>query len=42
MEYIAIDMSNFEEVDENDKEVILSYFKENYQVNIMNATLNQL
>jgi hypothetical protein len=42
MEYIAIDMSNFEEVDEGDKEEILSYFKEKYKVEVMDATLEQL
>ena len=42
MEYIAIDMSNFKDVDESDKEEILSYFKEKYKVDIMDATLEQL
>ncbi|MCQ6275895.1 peptide ABC transporter substrate-binding protein [Bacillus sp. V3B] len=42
MEYIAIDMSNFEEVDESDKDEILSYFKEKYKVEVMDATLEQL
>jgi hypothetical protein len=42
MEYIAIDMSNFEEVDESDKEEILSYFKEKYKIEVMDATLEQL
>lgn len=32
MEYIAIDMSNFEELDENDKKEIINYFKEKYKV----------
>ncbi|MER2010725.1 MAG: peptide ABC transporter substrate-binding protein, partial [Psychrobacillus sp.] len=30
MEFIAIDMSNFKNVEENDKEKILSYLKEKY------------
>ncbi len=42
MEYIAIDMINFEEVDESDKEEILSFFKEKYKVEVMDATLEQL
>jgi hypothetical protein len=42
MEYIAIDMSNFEEVDESGKEEILSYFKEKYNVDVMDATFEQL
>ncbi|WP_274307446.1 peptide ABC transporter substrate-binding protein [Solibacillus daqui] len=42
MEYIAIDMSNFEEINESDKEEILSYFKEKYKVEVMDATLEQL
>lgn len=42
MEYIAIDMINFEEVDESDKEEILSFLKEKYKVEVMDATLEQL
>ena len=42
MEYIAIDMSNSEEVDESDKKEILNYFKEEYKVEVMDATLEQL
>lgn len=42
MEYIAIDMSNFEGVDEKDKEEILSYFKEKYKVDVMDATFEEL
>ena len=42
MEYIAIDMNNFEDADESDKEEILSYFKEKYKVEVMDATLEQL
>lgn len=42
MEYIAINLSNSEEVDENDKKEILNYFKEKYKVNVMDATLEQL
>ena len=42
MDYIAIDMSNFNEVDESDKDEILSYFKEKYNVEVMDATLEEL
>lgn len=42
MEYIAIDMSNFEGVDERDKKEIISYFEEKYNVEVMDATLDQL
>jgi len=42
MEYIAIDMSNFEEVDERDKQEILSYFREKYKVDVMASTFDQL
>lgn len=42
MQYIAIDMSNFEEVDESDKKEILNYFKEKYKVEVMDATFEQL
>lgn len=42
MEYLAIDMSNFEEVDARDKDEILSYFKEKYKVKVLDATIEQL
>ena len=42
MEFIAIDMSNFEDLDESDKEEILSYFKKKYKVSVMDATFEQL
>ena len=42
MDFIAIDMSNFENVDEGSKEEILSYFKEKYKVDVMEATFEQL
>ncbi|WP_338472869.1 peptide ABC transporter substrate-binding protein [Niallia sp. XMNu-256] len=42
MEYIAIDMSNFEKVVESDKKEILSYFKDKYKVDVMEATFEQL
>ncbi|MGN7478869.1 peptide ABC transporter substrate-binding protein [Solibacillus silvestris] len=42
MEYIAIDLSNSEEVDASDKKEILNYFKEKYKVEVMDATLEQL
>lgn len=41
MEYIAIDMSNFENVDEAGKKQILKYF-EKYNVEVMDATYEQL
>lgn len=40
--YIAIDMSNFEDVDERGKEEIISYFSEKYKVDVMDATFEQL
>lgn len=42
MEYIAIDMSNFEGLDEYGKKEIFSYFEEKYNVEVMDATLDQL
>lgn len=42
MDFIAIDMSKFEEIDESDKEEILNYFKGKYKVDVMNATFEQL
>lgn len=42
MKYIAIDMSNFKEVTDFDKEEILSYFNEKYKVEVMDATFEQL
>ena len=42
MEYIAIDMSNSEELDESDKKEILNYFKEKYKVEVIDATLEEL
>lgn len=42
MEYIAIDMSNFYGIDDHDKKVIFSYFEEKYDVEVMDATFDQL
>ncbi len=42
MAFIAIDMSNFKKVDKSDKEEILSYLKEKYKVDVMDATFEQL
>lgn len=42
MKFIAIDMANFDKVDENDKEEILNYFRKKYMVEVMNATFEQL
>lgn len=42
MEFIAIDMSNFEEVNEKEKKVILNYFEDKYKVEVMDATMEEL
>lgn len=42
MKYIAIDMSSFDELDEKDRGEIISYFEEKYDVEIKNATFEQL
>ena len=42
LEYIAIDMGHFKDADKDDKEEILSYFREKYTVDVMEATLAQL
>ncbi|MBU8878860.1 peptide ABC transporter substrate-binding protein [Bacillus sp. FJAT-29790] len=42
MKYIAIDMSNFELLDENGKKEIINYFKEKYKVDVIDATFEQL
>ncbi|GIO32087.1 MULTISPECIES: peptide ABC transporter substrate-binding protein [Paenibacillus] len=41
MKYIAIDMSNLNDMDETDKKQILKYF-EKYNVDVMEATYEQL
>jgi hypothetical protein len=41
MKYIAIDMSNFKDVDDKDKKEILNYFKK-YNVETMDSTYEQL
>lgn len=41
MKYIAIDMSNFKDIDETDKNQILKYF-DKYNVEVMGATYEQL
>ncbi|WP_053372541.1 hypothetical protein [Paenibacillus sp. FJAT-27812] len=41
MKYIAIDMSNFKDLDETDKEQILAHF-DKYNVEVMEATYEQL
>ncbi|OMF37848.1 hypothetical protein BK133_04780 [Paenibacillus sp. FSL H8-0548] len=41
MKYIAIDMSNFQDMNESDKEQILNHFKK-YNVEVMEATYEQL
>ena len=42
MEFIAIDMSNFDGVNEEQKKGILNYFKDKYKVEIMNVTMDEL
>jgi hypothetical protein len=42
MEYIAIDMSNFEELNEKDKRKILTYFEEKFAVDVMDASYEEL
>ena len=38
MAFIAIDMSNFKDLDEDEKNEILKFFKETYQVDVMDAS----
>ncbi|MGG3843796.1 peptide ABC transporter substrate-binding protein [Anoxybacillus kestanbolensis] len=43
MEFIAIDMSNFDdELSEKDKKEIINFFKDKYKVDVMNATFDEL
>ncbi|MGE7625044.1 peptide ABC transporter substrate-binding protein [Viridibacillus sp. NPDC096237] len=42
MEFIAIDMSNFDEVNEKQKKSILDFFEEKYKVPVMDATFDEL
>lgn len=42
MEFIAIDMSNFNDLNEDDKDDILLFFKEKYEVDVMDATMEEL
>ena len=42
MAFIAIDMSNFDDLGSNSKEDILNYFEETYKVAVMDATSEQL
>ncbi|WP_078552052.1 hypothetical protein [Bacillus alkalicellulosilyticus] len=42
MEFIAIDMSNFEHVQIHHKEEIILYFEDKYQVEVMDTTYAQL
>jgi hypothetical protein len=42
IEFVAIDMSNFKDLNNQDKEEILSYFREKYKVNAMDATMEEL
>lgn len=42
IEYIAIDMSNFEELNEQDKKEILAYFEEKFSIEVMDATYEEL
>ncbi|MGG3805928.1 peptide ABC transporter substrate-binding protein [Metabacillus fastidiosus] len=42
MKFIAIDMSNFNELDEQAKKEILNSFKEKYKIEVMDATFEEL
>lgn len=42
MEFIAIDMSNFDDLDASSKEDILNHFEKTYKVEAMEATFEQL
>ncbi|WHY77266.1 peptide ABC transporter substrate-binding protein [Neobacillus sp. WH10] len=42
MEFIAIDMSNFDELSEKDRKEIINFFKEKYKVDVMDATFEEL
>lgn len=42
MEYVAIDMSNFKNVSQQEKEGILNFFSEKYKIEAMDATYEQL
>lgn len=42
IEYIAIDSERFKDVDDNEKEEILNYFRKKYDVEIIYANLEQL
>lgn len=42
MKFISIDMSNFYDLDEQDKEEIISFFKEKYKVDVMDDSFEQL
>lgn len=42
MEFIAIDMSHFDELDREEKDRILQFFEEKYKKNVMDATFEEL
>ncbi|MGE7835460.1 peptide ABC transporter substrate-binding protein [Viridibacillus arvi] len=42
MKFIAIDMSNFDAVNEKQKKSILDYFEDKYKVKVMDATFDEL
>lgn len=42
MEFIAIDMSNFEEINKEQKKEILNFFKDKYNVKTLDATFEEL
>ncbi|MEC2074612.1 peptide ABC transporter substrate-binding protein [Metabacillus fastidiosus] len=42
MKFIAIDMSNFNDLDEQAKKEILNFFKEKYKIEVMDATFEEL
>ena len=42
MAFIAIDLSNFKDLNETGKQAVLEYFSSNYEVAVMDATFEEL
>jgi len=42
MEFIAIDMSNFQDINKMQKEEILNFFNDKYDIDVMDATFEEL
>ena len=42
MAFIAIDLSNFQDLNETGKQAVLDYFSSNYDVDVMDATFEEL